>query len=49
MECTIEANPGTVTREKLSAYQNCGINSISFGLQSAEGRRTEDFRPDSHI
>ncbi|EFV23093.1 radical SAM superfamily protein [Anaerostipes caccae] len=35
MECTIEANPGTVTREKLSAYQNCGINRISFGLQSA--------------
>ena len=35
MECTIEANPGTVTREKLSIYQSCGINRISFGLQSA--------------
>ena len=35
MECTIEANPGTVTREKLSVYQSCGINRISFGLQSA--------------
>lgn len=33
-EITIEANPGTVTAEKLKVYQNCGINRISFGLQS---------------
>lgn len=33
-EITIEANPGTVTREKLLAYCTCGINRISFGLQS---------------
>jgi oxygen-independent coproporphyrinogen-3 oxidase len=33
-EITIEANPGTVTREKLEAYKKCGINRISFGLQS---------------
>lgn len=33
-EITIEANPGTVTREKLEAYKQCGINRISFGLQS---------------
>lgn len=34
VEITIEANPGTVTREKLEAYKQCGINRISFGLQS---------------
>ncbi len=34
-EITIEANPGTVTREKLEAYKQVGINRISFGLQSA--------------
>ena len=34
-EITIEANPGTVTREKLQVYRACGINRISFGLQSA--------------
>lgn len=33
-EITIEANPGTVTVEKLEAYKQCGINRISFGLQS---------------
>ncbi|MBQ8559901.1 MAG: oxygen-independent coproporphyrinogen III oxidase [Tyzzerella sp.] len=33
-EITIEANPGTVTREKLKAYRCAGINRISFGLQS---------------
>lgn len=35
MECSIEANPGTVTKEKLKTYQSSGINRISFGLQSA--------------
>ena len=34
-EVTIEANPGTVTRDKLKAYRSAGINRISFGLQSA--------------
>lgn len=34
-EITIEANPGTVTKEKLETYRRCGINRISFGLQSA--------------
>ena len=33
-EITIEANPGTVTKEKLSIYSEIGINRISFGLQS---------------
>ena len=35
-EITVEANPGTVTPEKLSAYRKLGINRISFGLQSAD-------------
>ena len=35
-EITIEANPGTVTMEKLEAYKACGINRISIGLQSAD-------------
>jgi len=34
-EITIEANPGTVTKEKLEVFRACGINRISFGLQSA--------------
>ena len=34
-EISMEANPGTVTREKLHVYKQCGINRISFGLQSA--------------
>ncbi|MCX7929584.1 MAG: radical SAM family heme chaperone HemW [Chlorobi bacterium] len=34
VEWTIEANPGTVTLEKLYAYRMIGINRISFGVQS---------------
>ena len=37
-EITIEANPGTVTLEKLQTYRACGINRISIGLQSADDR-----------
>lgn len=33
-EISMEANPGTVTRENLLAYKNAGINRISFGLQT---------------
>lgn len=33
-EVTIECNPGTVDEEKMRAYFGCGINRISFGLQS---------------
>lgn len=33
-EITIEANPGTVDIEKLSAYRGCGINRISLGVQA---------------
>lgn len=35
-EITIEANPGTVDREKLCLWKQAGINRISFGLQSAD-------------
>lgn len=35
-EISIEANPGTVTEEKLLRWKQAGINRISFGLQSAE-------------
>ena len=33
-EITIEANPGTLTREKLQSYLENGINRLSIGLQS---------------
>lgn len=33
-EITIEANPGTLTIEKLKRYRSCGINRLSLGLQS---------------
>ncbi len=35
-EITIEANPGTLTPQKLDIYRGCGINRISLGLQSAD-------------
>ncbi|MCI9136779.1 MAG: oxygen-independent coproporphyrinogen III oxidase [Lachnospiraceae bacterium] len=34
-EITIECNPGTLTRQKLSDYWDVGINRLSIGLQSA--------------
>ena len=34
-EITIECNPESVTKEKLLAYKECGVNRVSFGLQSA--------------
>ncbi len=52
-EITIEANPGTLTKEKLVAYRQAGVNRLSIGLQSADDRelarlgrihRFEDFR-----
>ncbi len=35
-EISMEANPGTVTKESLSAYREAGIGRISFGLQAAD-------------
>lgn len=37
-EISMEANPGTVTRKKLTDYRRAGINRLSFGLQSANDR-----------
>ncbi len=33
-ECTIEANPGDITTEKVSAWRAMGINRLSIGIQT---------------
>ena len=33
-EVTLEANPESVTVERLAAYRDAGVNRISFGVQS---------------
>ena len=38
-EISLEANPGTLDREKLSGYKNAGINRLSIGLQSLNDKR----------
>ncbi len=49
-EITMEANPGTLSDEKLQACRNVGINRLSFGLQSPKDSelkslgRIHDFR-----
>lgn len=35
-EISMEANPGTLTEEKLKGYKRAGINRLSIGLQSAQ-------------
>lgn len=40
-EISIEANPGTISPDKLNAIRQSGINRISFGVQSAN---TEELR-----
>lgn len=35
-EITMECNPKTVTKDKLKAYYELGINRLSFGLQSTD-------------
>lgn len=40
-EISIEANPGTVTAEKLLAWKRAGISRLSFGLQSADDHELE--------
>ena len=37
-EISIEANPGTLTREKLVEYRKSGINRLSIGLQSPDDK-----------
>ena len=42
-EATLEAAPGTITRDKVRAWSNAGIDRVSFGVQSfveSEIRRT---------
>ena len=34
IEATMEAAPGTITREKAEAWRKAGINRVSFGVQS---------------
>ncbi len=36
MEITVECNPKTLTKEKITEYVNAGVNRISIGLQSAD-------------
>lgn len=38
IEFTVEANPGTVTREKLEMLKCFGVNRLSFGVQSFDDR-----------
>lgn len=40
-EFTTEANPGTVTPEHLTVWQQMGINRVSLGLQSAQNRELQ--------
>lgn len=35
-EITMEANPGTLTKEKLKGYRLAGVNRLSIGLQTAD-------------
>ena len=37
-EITIEANPGTLYKEKLQEYRKHGVNRLSLGLQSPQNR-----------
>ena len=37
-EVTLEANPGTITLDKLRGFRDAGINRISFGVQSFQPR-----------
>ena len=37
-EVTLEANPGTLSPEKLAGYRTAGVNRISLGIQSFEDR-----------
>lgn len=38
VEITIEANPGTVSQEKMEAYKKMGINRLSIGLQETNDK-----------
>ncbi|WP_305042180.1 radical SAM family heme chaperone HemW [Geoalkalibacter sp.] len=40
-EITLEANPGTLTRESLRGYRAAGINRLSLGVQSLRARHLQ--------
>lgn len=40
-EITLEANPGTLTREKLTGYRSAGVNRLSLGVQSFDDCQLE--------
>ena len=42
IEFSVEANPGTLTKEKLKAFKDIGINRISLGLQSANNNELKE-------
>lgn len=42
IEITIEVNPGTVTKDNLQLYRDCGINRLSIGLQSGKDEILEN-------
>ena len=57
-EISSEANPGTVTEEKLLLWKKAGMNRISFGLQSADNEELkclgrihtwEEFKENFHL
>jgi oxygen-independent coproporphyrinogen-3 oxidase len=37
-EVTLEVNPGTVTRDRLRAYRDAGVNRLNIGVQSFDDR-----------
>lgn len=41
-EITIEANPGTLSKQKLKSYKSFGINRISIGVQSLDDKLLKD-------
>lgn len=40
-EITLEANPNTISSQRISAFRRAGINRISLGMQSSEQRELE--------
>lgn len=41
-EITLEANPGTVTRQTLSDFRSCGVNRLSLGVQSFHNKHLKN-------
>ena len=42
VEFSMECNPGTMSKDKLSAYAELGVNRLSIGMQSAVQRELEE-------